>query len=192
MNFSSSLNGNILQSEVWSRLPLELIFYKVAPFLTGYNSCAFRKSDQTAEDLEARSFLAICRWGEKAMLKQYPACYRYSGIQGESGDLVKKLEGGRGWCVLHQHRETRLIENILTKLKNNRTWLYDPPFDRNIIDKRVLANQAYHLSEHIPPIVQQDELLEVFLRLFQGTDYGVSHFCCQGRGIMYGKIIKKD
>ena len=69
---------------------------------------------------------------------------------------------GGSVCVLHQNRETRLIENILTKLRNNRTWLYDPPSDRNIIDKRVIANQAYHLSEHLPPIVQQDELLEVF------------------------------
>ena len=142
-----------------------------------------------ADAIKFQTFITEEEITKKAPLAKYQKSdSKYSN----QFDLVKKLEGGRGWCVLHQHRETRLIENILTKLKNNRTWLFDPPSDRNIIDKRVLANQAYHLSEHIPPIVQQEELLEVFLRLFQGTDYGVSHFCCQGRGIMYGKIIKKD
>lgn len=155
MNFSSSLNGNNLKSDIWSELPLELIFYVVAPFLTGYKSCTFKKTDESGtfpEDLEARTFLSVCVWGRDAMLNQYPTCYRYIdsnffnnniGIEDlRTKNIIKKLEGGRWWCVLHQCRETQLIENVLTKEKNNRTWLYDPPFDRNIIDKRVIANQA--------------------------------------------------
>ena len=98
--------------------------------------------------------------------------------------------GGSG--VLYQNRETRLIENILTKLRNNRTWLYDPPSDRNIIDKkRVIANQAYHLSEHLPPIVQQDELLEVFLRLFQGPIMVSVIFVVRVVELCMAKLLKK-
>ncbi len=186
MNFSSSL----------PELPLEVIFYIIVPYLCGNSCCSKRLL--LPEDMEAKNYLQVCTWGREAMFNMLPQCFQSKILPFDKSNLqIRKnipsslfisLDGKKEWCQVHQHVEYQICQNIITKEKSNRTWLFDPPFKDDLIYKGpMIANQAYHLSEHDPPILTIDTIIETFQKIFQHTNYRISHRCCHGKGIMYGK-----
>ena len=189
MNYSSSTNGVSIGVSIGAAtsalIPEDVIFYVIAPLLCPIQSC--RKD----RDPNILNFMLVNKWGYDAIIKQLPSCWNRS----------KTSWLDNRWCILHYPMEHSLWDGVQIKIKNNRVWLFDAPVitgsSAEIITPGVVADQAYHISEgwkdrdgrfHQIP---REKLVETFQRIFRGTTLAISHRCCGGLGIMYGRLLDK-
>ena len=195
-------------------LPEDIIFLIIAPMVCDLsNSCILDSRGENVKFNYASDFM-ISKTGREMMMLQLPCCWKKlesitlcnmdKDKDRDSG--MDRVRDGRGhWCRYHHPIQYGLCQSVQFKWNSGRSWLYDPPADEScVIQRGVIATQAYHLSEGVTVewiekgervkkdfSLPQYDLISVFQQIFKNSKYGISHVCCHGNGIMYGEKIKK-
>ena len=191
-------------------LPEDIIFLIIAPMVCDLsNSCILDSRGGN----HASDFM-VSKTGREMMMLQLPCCWKKPDsitlcdrdrdrVRDRDMEDVCMCRSGGYWCRYHHPIQYGLCQNVQFKWNSGRSWLYDPPADEYcVIQRGVIATQAYHLSEGITVewiedgerakkvfTLPQCDLISTFQQIFKNSKYGISHVCCHGNGIMYGEKI---
>ena len=97
----------------------------------------------------------------------------------------------------------KIVNYITNDINSDRVWLFPNSHYHQLIEyhpflinpvlkvneRKILSSNAYHITNQ--NILTHSNLVKTFERIFEGSEYAISHLCCNGNGIMYGKEIKE-
>ena len=165
-------------------IPEDVIYHVILSFLMCKKKHCYNDFDKNTKK-EFLNLLTINKNANIVLSKSIPKCIKKD----------KVFFGKHIWCSIHNHLEYTIIINILDVLASNRIW------NENNVGNKTLSQEdysnytlsglplyAFHLHDYNLKLPKNTTLLDLFLKLLDGSNYGVNHVCCEGRGIMYGPI----
>ena len=167
-------------------IPEDVIYNVILPFLMCEKKHCYNHFDKNTKK-EFLNLLTINKNTNFILSKFIPDC-----IQKD-----KLFFGKHIWCSVHNPMEYEIVLNIIDVISSNRIWPTNNTGNK-LLSQEDYSNYtlsgtpmyAFHLYDYDIVLPENITILDLFLKLLDGTDYGVTHICCEGQGVMYGPISK--
>ena len=173
---SLQYKGSMLVAEPpFILLPDDVIYYVIFPYLIPNISCNL--SIQQSKRLELLSSLNHKSY--QYISKLTPSCINISKVN----------IGKRYWCQQHHPTEYIICSHLIDIINSDQAW----PFpDESVLINResnatIVPSMSYHISVH--KLLTVHNLVSTVEKILEGSPYGVSHTCCRGTGVMFGRIV---
>ena len=157
------------------RLPLDVIYHVTLPFLYLNENCCKLNSTIYMPIIDNKSYNIYKKDEPKCTLIEFENKY---------------------WCLEHNTVEYYICEYMKTTINSNRLSLQNKnfnEFDAMFMNKNILGTDSIHIydiKKKINTEIQPKEFQKLCNNVLKGTSYGISHSCCNGKGVMFGKIKK--